>query len=106
MSRANAVYLPGVELPSDVEPLWLDDVQWAEVEVVFLALPSHALAEGLAGLADRIPRDAGVVALTKGLVGPAGELPAWPCARPRGSARSHVSAAPRTPSKRCSAALP
>jgi glycerol-3-phosphate dehydrogenase (NAD(P)+) len=75
-SRENEFYLPGVELPESVRvvrasELWLDSL-----DLVCLAVPARALPGVLAAHGERIPRSAGVLVLSKGLVPPLGTLPA------------------------------
>jgi glycerol-3-phosphate dehydrogenase (NAD(P)+) len=73
--RANATYLPGVELPPSlrVEPV---DAGLSRADYVFLAVPSRGLDVVIAGLARAgLPRRAAVVSLAKGLVPPEGAPP-------------------------------
>lgn len=77
--RENRRYLPAVVLPqsvrlASVEGDWRDAV--SRVDLVFLAVPSRAIADVAARLADiGIPSHAGVVSLVKGLLPPDGTPP-------------------------------
>jgi glycerol-3-phosphate dehydrogenase (NAD(P)+) len=74
-ARVNEIYLPGVELPTQlrIEPV---SSGVSRADYVFLAVPSTTIAEAIealrsAGLSQR----SAVVSLSKGLVPPAGEAP-------------------------------
>jgi glycerol-3-phosphate dehydrogenase (NAD(P)+) len=73
--RINAVYLPGVELPSQLRVGHIGD-GLARAEFVFLGVPSREMDEVIAGLraAGLGPR-ASLVSLAKGLVPPDGLAP-------------------------------
>ncbi len=73
--RENRVYLPGVQLPSQlrIEPA---DSGVARADYVFLAVPSHGLGEVIATLADAgLARRTAIVSVAKGLVPPLGLPP-------------------------------
>lgn len=70
----NARYLPGVGL-QNVEVMQAKDLELEDADVVLLAVPARALPHVLAQHGERIPRAAGVVVLSKGLVPPLGALP-------------------------------
>jgi glycerol-3-phosphate dehydrogenase (NAD(P)+) len=71
-SRENAKYLPGVELPAGLRIESLASGV-SRADFVFLAVPSTALGELVAGIADQGPgRPNAVVSLCKGLVPPEG----------------------------------
>jgi glycerol-3-phosphate dehydrogenase (NAD(P)+) len=73
--RQNSVYLPGVELPAQlrIEPA---SAGVERADYVFLAVPSHGLAEVIATLGSRgLGRRAAVVSVAKGLVPPDGLPP-------------------------------
>jgi glycerol-3-phosphate dehydrogenase (NAD(P)+) len=74
-NRTNLRYLPGVELPEAVSPVTVADVDLTQTEFLCLAVPARALPKALAEIGDRLPPDLGVLVLTKGLIGPEGELP-------------------------------
>jgi glycerol-3-phosphate dehydrogenase (NAD(P)+) len=74
-SRRNDAYLPGVELPAQlrVEPA---SAGLARADYVFLAVPAHALAQLIPGLAEAgLERKAAIISLAKGLVPPDGHQP-------------------------------
>jgi glycerol-3-phosphate dehydrogenase (NAD(P)+) len=73
--RENTRYLPGVELPQQlrIEPV---TAGVARADYVFLAVPSRALEESIAGLSDAgIGQRTAVVSVAKGLVPPDGLAP-------------------------------
>jgi glycerol-3-phosphate dehydrogenase (NAD(P)+) len=74
-SRQNREYLPGIDLPRAlrIEPV-TDGV--GRADFVFLAVPSGALRDVVASLADSGLGRAAAVSLSKGLVPPDGALPA------------------------------
>ncbi len=74
-SRTNPRYLPGVELPETVTPMTVAEADLSRTELLCLAVPARELPTALAGVGDRLPPDLGVLVLTKGLIGPEGELP-------------------------------
>jgi glycerol-3-phosphate dehydrogenase (NAD(P)+) len=74
-TRRNDAYLPGVELPGSVHVTRASELDLAEADLVCLAVPARALPGVLAAHAERIPRSAGVLVLSKGLVPPLGTLP-------------------------------
>ncbi len=65
--RANAVYLPDVELPSAVVVTHSLDDALAGAEIVVVAVPSHGCRTVIAAAAPFIQRDAVIVSATKGL---------------------------------------
>jgi glycerol-3-phosphate dehydrogenase (NAD(P)+) len=73
--RRNERYLPGVPLPDAVTATTVSQLDLEDVELVCLAVPSRALRETVALIADRLPDQAGLLVLSKGLVGPNAELP-------------------------------
>jgi glycerol-3-phosphate dehydrogenase (NAD(P)+) len=78
-SRSNERYLPGVELPRDlnIRALGAREDQFSRPDLVFLAVPSKGPAEAVEALrALGVSETAGMVSLTKGLVGPDGTPPA------------------------------
>lgn len=70
----NARYLPGTQLDG-IAVARATELDLSTSDVVFLAVPSRHLAHAVAAHGDRIPRDAGLVVLSKGLVAPLGTLP-------------------------------
>jgi glycerol-3-phosphate dehydrogenase (NAD(P)+) len=73
--RTNVGYLPGIVLPDGVTVATADEIDWTDVDVACLAVPSQALPGALESLAFHIPQDLGVLVLSKGLVAPAGVSP-------------------------------
>lgn len=73
--RTNVGYLPGVVLPDSVTVAGPDAIDWSDVDVACLAVPSQSLPGALGSLASRIPEDLGVLVLSKGLVAPSGTSP-------------------------------
>jgi 1-acyl-sn-glycerol-3-phosphate acyltransferase len=74
-ARVNERDLPGRELPSGITVMSADDVELGGHDLVWLAVPAHELPDVLAALGDRIPRRAGLLVMSKGLVPPLGTLP-------------------------------
>jgi glycerol-3-phosphate dehydrogenase (NAD(P)+) len=73
--RENKLYLPGVELPSQlrVEPV---SAGVARADYVFLAVPSHGMGQAIAALqAGGLGRRTAIVSVAKGLVPPDGRPP-------------------------------
>ncbi len=66
--RTNVGYLPGVTLPDSVTVGTAPTIDWAEADLVCLAVPSQLLPNALESIASRIPDDLGVLVLSKGLV--------------------------------------
>jgi 1-acyl-sn-glycerol-3-phosphate acyltransferase len=73
--RANDAYLPDVELPASVRVLRAADLELKGHDLVCLAVPARSLPATLAAHGGRIPRRAGVLVVSKGLVPPLGTLP-------------------------------
>ncbi len=74
-TRRNEIYLPGVELPASVHVVRAAQLDLADADLVCLTVPARALPSVLAAHGERIPRSAGVLVLSKGLVPPLGTLP-------------------------------
>ncbi len=72
--RVNEAYLPDVALPDSVRARRASELQLAGVDLVCLAVPARALPSVLAAHGERIPRRAGLLVLSKGLVPPLGTL--------------------------------
>jgi glycerol-3-phosphate dehydrogenase (NAD(P)+) len=68
--RTNIAYLSGVTLPDAVTVVTQDAIDWREVDVVCLAVPSQAVRAAVDSIAEGIPRGLGVLVLSKGLVAP------------------------------------
>jgi len=73
--RTNVGYLPGVTLPDSISVATADAIDWSEIDLACLAVPSQALPAALDSLAPRIPDSVCVLVLSKGLVAPDGAAP-------------------------------
>jgi 1-acyl-sn-glycerol-3-phosphate acyltransferase len=74
-SRINDAHLPGVELPRAVRVTTASELELETYDLICLAVPARALPAVMAANGDKIPRRAGVLVLSKGLVPPLGTLP-------------------------------
>ncbi|MFL5829472.1 MAG: 1-acyl-sn-glycerol-3-phosphate acyltransferase [Solirubrobacteraceae bacterium] len=74
-ARENQSYLPGVHLPDGIRVLRAAELELAAHDLVCLAVPARALPGVLAAHGEKIPRRAGLLVLSKGLVPPLGTLP-------------------------------
>jgi 1-acyl-sn-glycerol-3-phosphate acyltransferase len=74
-ARVNEMYLPGVELPESIRFVRAADLQLGGHDLICLAVPARSLPAVMAAHGERIPRRAGVLVLSKGLVPPLGTLP-------------------------------
>jgi glycerol-3-phosphate dehydrogenase (NAD(P)+) len=74
-TRENEVYLPGIPLPDSIRVIRAAELKLGGHDLVCLAVPARALPVVLAAHGERIPRRAGVLVLSKGLVPPLGTLP-------------------------------
>jgi 1-acyl-sn-glycerol-3-phosphate acyltransferase len=74
-TRCNDRYLPDVELPPEVTVLRAAELEMGGHDLVCLAVPARALPAVLAAYGEKIPRRAGLLVLSKGLVPPLGTLP-------------------------------
>ncbi len=75
LSRTNGTYLPGVELPDGVQVVTVDDLRFADVDLVCMAVPSRSLPAAIDSIQGRIPPELGVLVLSKGLLAPDGAAP-------------------------------
>ncbi len=73
---ANSRYLPGERLPEAVDVRPASAIELAGLDLICLAIPSKSLPQALGAIADRVGSRASVLLLTKGLIGPLGQLPA------------------------------
>jgi glycerol-3-phosphate dehydrogenase len=73
--RVNDAYLPGVELPDGVRLARASELELGGYDLICLAVPARSLPSVMAAYGERIPRRAGVLVLSKGLVPPLGTLP-------------------------------
>jgi glycerol-3-phosphate dehydrogenase (NAD(P)+) len=74
-TRRNDAYLPGVTLPESVQVTRAAELNLTDADLVCLTVPARALPSVLGAHGQRIPRSAGVLVLSKGLVPPLGTLP-------------------------------
>jgi len=74
-ARENERYLPGVELPESVHVVRASELELGGHDLVCLAVPARSLPTVFAAHGERIPRRAGLVVMSKGLVPPLGTLP-------------------------------
>jgi glycerol-3-phosphate dehydrogenase (NAD(P)+) len=72
----NRRYLEGVTLPDSLEVKQGSQIELAGLDLICLAIPSASLPQGVGAIADRIGERSAMLLLTKGLVGPQGQLPA------------------------------
>jgi glycerol-3-phosphate dehydrogenase (NAD(P)+) len=73
-SGRNDEYLPGVELPESIHVMRAADLELSRHDLVAFAVPSAGLPSAVAAHAGSIPRRAGVLVMSKGLVPPLGTL--------------------------------
>jgi 1-acyl-sn-glycerol-3-phosphate acyltransferase len=73
--RQNERYLPGVQLPDSVRIVRAADLQLGGHDLICMAVPARALPAALAAHGEQIPRRAGLLVVSKGLVPPLGTLP-------------------------------
>ena len=71
----NDEYLPGVELPESIRVMRAADLELSRHDIVAFAVPSAALPSAVAAHGGSIPKRAGVLVMSKGLVPPLGSLP-------------------------------
>ncbi len=74
-ARENEHYLPGVRLPDSVRVGRAAELELGGHDLICLAVPARALPNVLAAHGERIPRRAGLLVVSKGLVPPLGTLP-------------------------------
>ncbi|MDX6724850.1 MAG: glycerol-3-phosphate dehydrogenase [Solirubrobacteraceae bacterium] len=74
-SHVNHDYLPGVELPQSIHVMRASELELSRHDLVCFAVPAAALPAALAAHGGAIPRRAGVLVMSKGLVPPLGMLP-------------------------------
>jgi glycerol-3-phosphate dehydrogenase len=74
-ARANETYLPDVPLPDSIRVRRAADLDLDGADLVCLAVPARSLPGVMAAHGERIPRAAGLLVLSKGLVPPLGTLP-------------------------------
>jgi 1-acyl-sn-glycerol-3-phosphate acyltransferase len=74
-ARVNEAYLPGVKLPDPVKPVRASELELGGHDLICLAVPARSLPSVMAAHGEQIPRRAGVLVLSRGLVPPLGTLP-------------------------------
>jgi glycerol-3-phosphate dehydrogenase len=74
-ARVNEAYLPGVRLPDPVKPVRASELELGGHDLICLAVPARSLPSVMAAHGEQIPRRAGVLVLSRGLVPPLGTLP-------------------------------
>jgi len=74
-TRTNERYLPGVRLPEAIRVKRGSEIELAGIDLICLAVPSKALPQAVGSIADRVGERAAILLLSKGLVGPQGQLP-------------------------------
>jgi glycerol-3-phosphate dehydrogenase (NAD(P)+) len=74
-TRVNTAYLPEVKLPEAITVLPAGGLELHSYDLICLAVPARALPAVMAAHGENIPRRAGVLVLSKGLVPPLGTLP-------------------------------
>jgi glycerol-3-phosphate dehydrogenase (NAD(P)+) len=74
-TRVNERYLPDVELPESVRVMRASELELGGHDLICLAVPARALPSVLAAQGERIPRRAGLLVVSKGLVPPLGTVP-------------------------------
>jgi glycerol-3-phosphate dehydrogenase len=71
----NRRYLEGVPLPGSLVVKQGSDIELAGLDLVCLAIPSSSMPQGVGAIADQVGERSAMLLLTKGLVGPQGQLP-------------------------------
>jgi glycerol-3-phosphate dehydrogenase (NAD(P)+) len=74
-TRVNEDYLPGVALPESIRVARAAELELGGHDLICMAVPARALPSVMAAHGERIPRRAGVLVVSKGLVPPLGTLP-------------------------------
>ena len=74
-TRVNTTYLPDIKLPDAITIVPAADLELDGHDLICLAVPARALPAVMAAHGEKIPRSAGVLVLSKGLVPPLGTLP-------------------------------
>jgi glycerol-3-phosphate dehydrogenase (NAD(P)+) len=74
-ARVNEQYLPGVELPANVNVMRASELELSRHDIVCFAVPAGSLPAAVAAHAGAVPPRAGVLVMSKGLVPPLGTLP-------------------------------
>jgi glycerol-3-phosphate dehydrogenase (NAD(P)+) len=72
----NRRYLPGIPLPESIDVRQASDIELDGLDLICLAIPSKSMPQAVGAIADRVGGRSSILLLTKGLVGPQGQLPA------------------------------
>jgi 1-acyl-sn-glycerol-3-phosphate acyltransferase len=72
----NSRYLAGVPLPEAIDVRPASEIELDGLDLICLAIPSRSLPQAVGAIADRVGGRSSVLLLTKGLIGPQGQLPA------------------------------
>ncbi len=72
----NRRYLPGIPLPEAIDVRQASDIELDGLDLICLAIPSKSMPQAVGAIADRVGGRSSILLLTKGLVGPQGQLPA------------------------------
>ncbi|HEX3239422.1 MAG TPA: 1-acyl-sn-glycerol-3-phosphate acyltransferase [Solirubrobacterales bacterium] len=72
----NQRYLPGIPLPESIDVRQASDIELDGLDLICLAIPSKSMPQAVGAIADRVGGRSSILLLTKGLVGPQGQLPA------------------------------
>jgi 1-acyl-sn-glycerol-3-phosphate acyltransferase len=72
----NQRYLPGIPLPEAIDVRQASDIELDGLDLICLAIPSKSMPQAVGAIADRVGGRSSILLLTKGLVGPQGQLPA------------------------------
>ncbi|MFL5899099.1 MAG: 1-acyl-sn-glycerol-3-phosphate acyltransferase [Solirubrobacterales bacterium] len=73
--RENRRYLPGVELPAQIDARTASSIELAGIDLICLAIPSRSLPAAVEAIEDRVSSRSAILMLTKGLIAPQGQLP-------------------------------
>jgi 1-acyl-sn-glycerol-3-phosphate acyltransferase len=72
----NRRYLPDIPLPDSIDVRQATDIELDGLDLICLAIPSKSMPQAVGAIADRVGGRSSILLLTKGLVGPRGQLPA------------------------------
>jgi 1-acyl-sn-glycerol-3-phosphate acyltransferase len=72
----NRRYLPDISLPDSIDVRHASDIELDGLDLICLAIPSKSMPQAVGAIADRVGGRSSILLLTKGLVGPQGQLPA------------------------------
>jgi glycerol-3-phosphate dehydrogenase (NAD(P)+) len=72
----NRRYLADVPLPETIDVRPASEIELDGLDLICLAIPSRSLPQAVGSIADRVGGRSSILLLTKGLIGPQGQLPA------------------------------